>query len=503
MDRASVAAHIREDRHDEAAGLIEQYTIPLVTSLTEDVMLHDLAVTEILAGSFLPAGARVMIDVDASFAFLGWARAALLLYVGQPETPGTRLYDSGGQPVADVQVYPVGSVNGESAWAATTHRRLVLDVDPSRPVTWQVLPAIIGASATVEIPAPLLLTITPDGTMAFVSSPTEGLVTPVQLGRPGYSYKPDLRAMDQVRTPVTIEGSPTYLSSNDRHVVVSNVDAVHVHVSVLSVVTGEIEHEVSIPGGEPLGSAISPDGHVALVGTATGKLARIDLATGAVESLDLGGRIVSVGIVPDGSAAFAADAAGRLLHRVVLPELTVDASASLAAAPHVVRVAPDGQVWVACRPASDADGRLVQVDPTSTTVTNDYTLPYPEPSDLAIVPVDGQTVDEVRTAWLTYEGDRFSQVNIGGVFAGEVHSIHRGALEEGSRSANAIAVSDYGEIWMVRPGSDHVWKWPGGRFLCRADRSRLMNGAFFGEYLDVAVYGAKSQPERADAQRVS
>jgi len=490
MDPATIATQLRDGRHDEVAALIEQYSLPQVTALTEDAVQHDLAANEFLAGSFLPAGARVMIDVEASFAFLGWARAALLLYVGQPETRGTTLYDSGGQPVAGVQVYPVGSVNGESAWAETTHRRLVLDVDPAKPVTWQLLPGIIGASATVPVPAPALLTITPDGAMAFVSSPSRGFVTPIRLGRPGYSYDADLRAMDQAQTPVAIDGSPTYLSSDNDHVVVSNVDAADVHVSVLSARTGAIELEVGVPGGAPLGSALTPDGQFALVGTAAGKLARIDLATGETQGVDLGGRIVGVAVLPDGSAAFTADAEGQRIHRVALPDLTVDAAAPLDAAPHVLRAAPDGQVWLACRPSGDAVGRLVQIDPTSTTVRNDFALPFPRPSDLAIVPVAGQTVDEVRTAWITYEGDRFSQFNIGGAFAGEVHSIHHGALDETSNAANTIAVNDYGEIWMVRPDSDHVFKWPGGRILCRADRSRLMNGAFFGEYLEVHVYGA-------------
>lgn len=88
------------------------------------------------------------------------------------------------------QVYPVGSVNGEALWAETTHRRLVLDVDLARPVAWQLLPGIIGASATVPIPSPQLLTITPDGTMAFLSSPQKGLVTPIRLGLPGTPTTP-------------------------------------------------------------------------------------------------------------------------------------------------------------------------------------------------------------------------------------------------------------------------------------------------------------------------
>jgi hypothetical protein len=60
--------------------------LPVVTALTKDFMLHDLAPegAEILSGHFTPAGNRVVVDVQAAYAFLGNARAALLLYDGQP-----------------------------------------------------------------------------------------------------------------------------------------------------------------------------------------------------------------------------------------------------------------------------------------------------------------------------------------------------------------------------------------------------------------------------------
>jgi hypothetical protein len=101
-----------------------------------------------------------------------------------------------------------------------------------------------------------------------------------------------------------------------------------------------------------------------------------------------------------------------------------------------------------------------------------------------------QSDETVRTAWVTYEGGWYSQFNIGGVFAGQAHSIHVGTLTEEQDGASAIATNDYGEIWKVQPDFDRVWKWPGGRFLCRADAERPYNGVFFGEYCEVAVYGA-------------
>jgi hypothetical protein len=44
----------------------------------------------------------------------------------------------------------------------------------------------------------------------------------------------------------------------------------------------------------------------------------------------------------------------------------------------------------------------------------------------------------------------------------------------------------------VQPDLNRVWKWPGGRLLCRADAGRPYSGVFFGEYCEVLVYGAKN-----------
>lgn len=492
MDGGHLAGLLGSGRHDAAAALVAGYTIPLVTSLTEDCIVHDLALVEVLAGSFVPAGERVMIDVDAAYALMGWARAALLLYIGQPESVGAPLYDSGGKPVDGARVYPVASVNGEAAWAETTHRRLVIDVEPGRAVTWQVVPAIVGASATVDVAAPRLITMTPDGTKAFVTSAAEAALTPITLGRPGYSYDQALKTMDAVDEPVTVGASPTNVSCDDTHVVVSHDDAAQADVSIISVATHEIVRRVTVPGGGSLGSAIMPDGRHALVGTSAGRLASIDLGTGDVETAELGGRILAVGVLPDGTGAYAADADSATLYRVRLPDLTVEATVDLGHTPHVVRVAPDGKVWVLCRTPAPAAGRLLSVDPAQNRVVDDHELPFPEPNDFAIVPVEGQTFQTVRTAWIVYSGGRYSEFYIGGAFTGEVHSFHSGTLGEGLDAASAVAVNDFGEIWVVQPHFDRVWKWPGGRFSCRADSARDYNGIFFGEYCDVAVYGAVS-----------
>src|SRR5688500_1286184 len=73
---------------------------PLATSLRSAFAVHALALdaSDIISGRFVPAGARVSIDVQAAYAGRGQFRAALLLYVGQPEIPGSRLCDAGGKP---------------------------------------------------------------------------------------------------------------------------------------------------------------------------------------------------------------------------------------------------------------------------------------------------------------------------------------------------------------------------------------------------------------------
>src|SRR5690606_31778003 len=111
---------------------------------------------------FQPADEHVIVEVEAAFSVLGCTRAALLLYVGQPDQAGATLYDSGGKPLAGVELHSVASVDGESAWASTTSRRVVLDVDRTRPVTWQLLVGIIGGGDTVAIAGARKMAITPD-----------------------------------------------------------------------------------------------------------------------------------------------------------------------------------------------------------------------------------------------------------------------------------------------------------------------------------------------------
>jgi hypothetical protein len=98
-----------------------------------------------------------------------------------------------------------------------------------------------------------------------------------------------------------------------------------------------------------------------------------------------------------------------------------------------------------------------------------------------------------RAQWVMFEGGRYCEMNIGGAFAGVVHSIHCGAFGSGADAASGVAINDFGEIWVVQPDLNRVWKWPGGRLLCRADAGRPYSGVFFGEYCEVLVYGAKKK----------
>jgi len=455
--------------------------IPLVTSVTSDFAVHDLAAdaAELLAGVFMPAGGRVLIDVQSAISIMGMSRGALFLYVGQPDVPGARLYDTGGQGLPGVAVHSVASINGESAWAGASNRRVVVDVDPTKPVTWQILVAIIGGSATVDVaPGPQRIAITPDGTRAFVTSPRSGAVTPVTLGRPGYSFRQDLAPMDVAGDPVAVApaGSPLHVSVDNAHAVVSTAD----DVVLLSTATGGVVRRVPLPGGAPLGSAITPDGRYALVGMGAGGMARVELATGdvAVAPGSGAGPGDAVAVLPSGDAAFVAHTASGTVTRVNTADLGVEAVVDVGDGPTCVRAAPDGQVWVLC--AGAAASRLRRIDPSTNAVVDDFALPYPDPLDFAIIPVAGQTSDVVRTAWVVYEGSRYSQFNIGGAFAGQVHSIHAGVLD-GNGGATGVAVNDYGEIWVVQSGLDRVWRWPGGRVHCRP-------GLFFGEYCDVHAF---------------
>ena len=446
--------------------------------------MHDLAVEsgQILEGTFEPAGPRVMIDLESAFAIVGTSRARLLFYLGQPEVAGACLYDCGGKPLPGTQLHSMASVCGDSPWAGTTARRLVFDVDPGKTVTWQILAGIIGPAAVTPVPSPSQIAITPDGRKAFVTSPEHGTVTPMALGRPLFSYDRVQRPDDVAEAPIATGAGATHVAADDRHVVVSNVAGERSSVSILEVATGSLVHRLPLPGA--LGVALTPDGAHAVVGTSVGDVVVVDIADGTTASTRVpsGGRIRGLCVTLDGAAVFVADADAGVVHRVGLPSLQVEATIEVGETPWVVRVAPDGQVWVLGR-NDETNGHLRGIDPETNAVVVDHELPYPRPNDVAIVPVAGQTDQTVRTAWTVYD-DGYSEVYTTGEFAGQAHTWHTGAFAEDTCGPTGIAVNDYGEIWVVRPSQDFVYKWPGGRFFVRP-------GIFFGEYCSVAVYGAK------------
>jgi hypothetical protein len=487
MDTEALAAHWAAGRFDEAAAHVASYTIPLVTEREGEFIAHDLAAdgAEIISGTFQPAGAQVMLDLESAFSMLGTSRGALFLYVGQPDEPGSRLYDSGGMPLPGIDIHSVASICGDSPWAATTARRLVLDVDPAKPVTWQVLSAILGPAGVTTVPTPSQITIAPDGRHAFVSSPEQGTVTPITLGRPLYSYFSDWRPDDRGEPAISTGAGAEHLAATDARLVVVNPADADAHVTVVDVERGAVERQVRLEEGRPLGVGITPDGRHAVVGTTTGRVALVDLDAGrevGTVQVPSGGRLRGVGVLLDGSAAIVADLDAGTAYRVGLPSLEIEATIDVGAHPWVVRVAPDGQVWVLGR-HEDEPGRLRSIDPTTNEVSADYTLPRSHPNDLAIVPVAGQSSDVVRTAWVVYDSG-YSEFNIGGVFAGIVHSIHEGAFAEDAGGPTGVAINDYGEIWVVRRSADLVFKWPGGRLLIRP-------GLVFGEYCSLSVYGAR------------
>lgn len=499
MDNNELEALLGRPHDPQARRAVASYLLPAVTALREDRIGHDLApdTLELLSGTFTPAGRTVRIDVEAAYSFLGNARAALILYVGQPDVPGACLYDSGGAPLEGVRWYPAGSLNGESAWADTTARRIVLDVDPNRPVTWQVLGGIIGGAEQTPVPGARWITITPDSRTAFVTSPDEHTVTPIALGAPGYSTDSSKTVEDRGEASIPLGGAPGRLASDDRYVVVCR--PADECVTILGVAERAVVRDAPVRG-RPVDCAVMPDGSSVLVTTGAGVLARVSLPDGAVDEREIGGSLSGVTIAADGTAAWTTDTEAGVVHRIELPDLAVTAGIAVPHRPTVVRTAPDGTIWVLCDPA-EGPGRVVGIDPVTDEVIADHALPFPHPTDMAIVPVEGQSSDIVRTAWVSFRGDRYAQLLIGGLFAGQVHSFHHGSFaavgeapEAAGEAPTGIALNDFGEIWLTQPYLDRVWKWPGGRFVCRADPQGWAGGIFFGEYCEVSVYGALDTP---------
>ncbi|MGH8575251.1 MAG: YncE family protein, partial [Gammaproteobacteria bacterium] len=230
----------------EAAGAMSSRQVgggnvlELIGSLNTNFVQHDLAPegAEMLTGSFTPAYSKVQIAVGSAIANYGTSRAGLLLYVGQPAIPGSRIYDNGGGPLPGVQAFPIGSVGGESGWASTTYRMVEVDVNPAQDVTWTVMAAIIGGANSVPTGvSPQKMSITPDGKKAYITNFGSGTVTPVKLGRPGYSLFNDLKPQDEAGTAIATGTWPLGVACDNTHAVVCNfLDATN-KVTIIDVAT--------------------------------------------------------------------------------------------------------------------------------------------------------------------------------------------------------------------------------------------------------------------------
>ncbi|HWL44448.1 MAG TPA: hypothetical protein VNQ73_16020 [Ilumatobacter sp.] len=470
-----------------------------VGSMTTNFTQHDLSPdgAEMLTGIFTPAGPTIEFAVASALSNLGTARAALLLYVGQPDVPGTRLYDAGAQPIPayDVQTFSVGSVGCETGWALTSYRTVRVDVDPDKDVTWTVLAAILGAANIIPTGTnPVGLAITPNGTKAYISNSSDGTVTSAVLGRPGYSVFNELQPQDEAVATIAVGASPLGVACNDSIAVVCNFDDSTNRVTVIDVATDTVLRHSALASGQHATSvAISPDGLYAYVATYEGVLFRVTIADGSSTSVAVSAGNELRGVAVSETAAYVGNHATGEVHRVPLPDMTSPASTSVGGNPVAVRLAPDGVVWVASRGTNtlrsiSADGVLAA----------DYTLPFGDVNDFAISPpvappvVPADEAQPVRTAYVGFDDNKWCQFNIGGDFAGEAHTIHRGDLPGAASPSAAIAVNDYGEIWIVQTALDRVWKFPGGRIYCRAGTTPAV---LYGEYLDVFATAA-AEPGR-------
>lgn len=473
--------------------------IPYRVSLASDFIVHDLAAdgAQMLSGTFMPKATSVVVDVDAAYGITGAARGALFLYIGQPDTPGTRLYDAGGLVIAPAQSFAVGAIPHDTVYAATTHRSITLTgLDTSKAVTWQILAGIVGASESYE---PLggfgyqQFAITPDGRYGFFTHTSAGTVTKVALGRPGYSMNSLLTPQDVVGVLNTLPGgsaaAPVPVVTDGVHVVVGNHGTNT--VSILDVATLTLLRTTASLGAANgvIGLAIEPNGTHVVASDLHGRMHRIQISDASVSTtiITSGNDLYSVAVSADGTSVFMAnETSGYVSRHSATNYATVTGTwnCGVGSKPRQLRIAPDGSVWVLTRPNSPTVGRLKKLNlSVNDGFLEDLALPYTLPNRFAITPVAGQTDTTVRTAWVVYNDDKYSQFNIGGVFKGQVHQ-HVGDF--GSDVPTDIQVSDFGEIWVSRY-TNGIFKWPGGRFACRPSWD-----LFLGEYLTLSATPASA-----------
>jgi len=153
--------------------------------------------------------------------------------------------------------------------------------------------------------------------------------------------------------------------------------------------TGAFGAPLSLPGDDPWGVAITPDGATAyVVDMSTDEVTPVDTATNTPGApIPVGSQPRTIGIAPDGRTAYVADYGSATVTPIDTATNTAGAPIAVGLSPHGIAISPDGsRVYVA-----DLDSGAVSVIDTAThaviATISAGALPY----TLAITP-DGATV---------------------------------------------------------------------------------------------------------------
>lgn len=486
-------------------GIIVGSDAPLpttITSLATDFANHDLAPDEgvILEGhQAVNADGTAVITVDGVGTTEGNANCPIRLYYGQPTTPGTALYDAGGSPISGATMVNLGQVWFDNSARFGRSNIKIESLDPSKELTWQVMAWVVGASASTSVmpgsSTPLGLAISPDGLKLVSCGYGTNDVSIVRLGGRPYSYLIDSEYTDQVETdiatgtnPIDVDIAP--LSGGVYKAVVCNY--LSSNVSVINLSTNALQGTYAVPSsGNPLRVVCAPNGTDAWIGTAQGVVHKFTIATGSFGTgLNVGGassQCNGIAITPDGAKVYSAHANGNVYRLSNASPPVVQATIAVGGVPKRLRCVAQGKVWV----VSDTTDTIKSVSTTTDAVVDNWGLLYTTGAgknvlDFAIIKPGTGSTGEI-TAFIAYKAGWWNQMQIGGLFAGTSHPIHRGQLSDAvggtyTGDVNAVVVDDYGQIFWAESSLNRILKMPGARFLCRAT-----NTTTAGEFLDVTV----------------
>jgi hypothetical protein len=458
---------------------------PLTFTRSTDLTAVELIDTEVLEGTFVATKTTHAFDVSISGRVSGPADAMFEMFIGQPATPGTSLYNMRYETQLDSTKYDVGGIQWDSLSGGCSTRIVKTGLTIGRTVTFQIVLSIIGgASRYKSIDGPNAIAITPDGKKMFVGKYNSASVQPWALNPIGHNFILGYGFNEQPSQSINVGAGP-------QGIAVTNAIGVACaftgnFVTVFDVVTETFVRQTAFTN--PFFLALKADGTTAYITSLVGTVTPFTVSTGALGSaLAVGAGsdfIYGVALNAAETKLFAANYTANAVRVVTLPS-TLGATIGTTGKPIAIRRAPvTGKIWVLTEAGGTGGvAMLKSIDPATDTVTATIDLPFANANTFAIM-------SGGSSAFVGYDAGKYSQVFLEGQFAGLNQTIHQGNLsyEDAAGASqtytgpvNGIATDAHDSIYYSMFDVDQIFKHPGAKIEI------LQSSALVAHYCRVVV----------------